>query len=208
MLSVSRHMTNLRHSFNYYALRYLLLWEQAERKIFEHFSASKTPEALRKAMHHFRISRSFSGIADDSKAILIVRALEQANSNHPAENVHALAGQFKDDFQSFNLSAASKLLWWKHKSPYLIYDSQAVKTLRKLGHRFENRDYADYENSWRSAYDNYKSEIDKSAASLINLQPFISHWHPTEDSISQLANQSWFKERIFDIALWENGNDG
>lgn len=201
-------MTDLRHSFNYYALRYLLLWEQAERNIFEQVSASMAPEALRKAMHHFRISRSFSGIADNSKANLIVSALEQVHSDRPAENVHALATQFKHDFQSFNLSAASKLLWWRNKSPYLIYDSKAVKSLRKLGHRFENRDYADYENSWRSAYDRYKGEIDKAAASLVGLQPFLSHWHPTADSVSQLASQSWFKDRVFDIALWDNGNDG
>jgi hypothetical protein len=126
----SRHMADFRHSFQYYALRYLLLWEQAERVIFERLSATNTTDALRKAMHHFRISRSFSGIADDARATLIIRATEDANSRNPAENVQALAQRFKDDFKSFNLSAASKLLWWKHKSPYVIYDSQAVVTLR------------------------------------------------------------------------------
>ena len=201
-------MTDLQHSFDYYALRYLLLWEQAERKIFEQFSASRSPEALRKAMHHFRISRSFSGVADNAKANLIIDALDQANSGAPADNVHSLATRFKKEFDLFNLSAASKLLWWKHKSPYLIYDSQAVKTLRKLGHRFETRNYADYERSWRSAYDRYEGEIERAAASLIVLHPFIAHWHSTPDSIAELASQPWFKDRVFDMALWDNGNDG
>jgi hypothetical protein len=201
-------MTDFRHSFQYYAMRYLLLWEQAERSIFERFSASNTPTALRKAMHHFRISRSFAGVADDARATLILRAIAQATSKSPAENVHALALRFKDDFESFNLSAASKLLWWKHKSPYLIYDSQAVKTLRKLKFQFENRDYSSYEVAWRSAYDRYSGQIDLAAASLIAMRPFVAHWHPTATSISELATQAWFKERIFDMALWENGNDG
>lgn len=200
-------MADLRHSFNYYALRYLLLWEQAEKTIFEDLTTSKTSEALRKAMHHFRISRSFSGIADDKKAKLIISAVEQANSVLPAENIHALATQFKNDFGSFNLSAASKLLWWKHRSPYLIYDSQAVKALRKLGHRFGARDYADYERSWRSAFDRYESDINRAASSLPALQPFVSHWHPSEESLSNLASQPWFRDRVFDMALWDNGND-
>ncbi|GAB2612977.1 hypothetical protein [Novilysobacter erysipheiresistens] len=190
---------------SYYAMRYLLLWEQSERPVFQMLAASWSPESLRKAMHHFRISRSFRGIGGHTTANIVLGAVNAADGPSPVSNVQNLAESFRRDFGSFNLSAASKLLWWKHRHPYLIYDSRAVAALKKLGYRFANRDYAEYARSWLGAYVEREGEIDGAVASLADLQPFLDTWHPTVDSISRLAQEKWFRERVFDLALWEHG---
>lgn len=199
-------MTDFLHPMKYYALRYLLMWEQTERAIAEQFATTTTSDALRQGMHHFRIARSFAGIGDGSRLALVLQALQQACLPDAANNTHALARQFERDFGSFNLSAASKLLWLQHRSPYLIYDTQAVLSLKKMGHRLPARDYAAYMDAWRMAYERYRQDIDKAAESLIDLQAFVSHVHPTVESLRELVLHPWFKERVFDMALWENGN--
>lgn len=193
------------HPMRYYAMRYLLLWEQSERPISRMLAASWLPESLRKAMHHFRISRSFTGIGDHLAAKTVLTAVHAADGPDPASNVHALAESFRRDFGSFNLSAASKLLWWKHRHPYLIYDARAVAALKRFGYRLTSRDYAEYAKSWLSAYLDMEREVDDAAASLVGLHPFLEAWHPASDSISRLASEKWFKERVFDMALWEHG---
>ena len=200
-------MTIFAHSFNYYALRYFLQWEQVEKSLHQSFSVDLTTDAVRSAMHHFRISRSFPDVSDPRKAKLVVNAINSARTGNPVENVDLLTRKFKKDFKSYNLSAASKLLWCRDRSPYLVFDSRAVKTLKKLGRKFNSRSYESYETAWRAAYSDHEKEIAASARGLPDLQPFFAHWHSTKNSIRQVARERWFRERVFDLALWENGSD-
>ena len=126
-------------------------------------------------------------------------------SDLPAKNVSGLAKKFEKEFERRNLSAASKLLWIRHRSPYLVYDSRALRALKRYPLKVKSADYASYEMAWRSAYEKHKTEINKSADGLVSLQPYVKHWHPTKDSLRRLVREPWFKERVFDIALWENG---
>ena len=188
-------------------MRYLLLWEQTEKTLFDQLYRLRSPESLRSAMHHFRISRSFPGIGDQSAASFIFDAVDSTNSSVPSENVERLAELFETRFGSFNLSAASKLLWLKHRAPYLILDARAVLGLRNLGFEARNRRYDDYSKAWRNAYSTFFQEIDAAVSSLTHLQPFLATWHSSKSSITELTEDGWFKERVFDIALWEHGID-
>lgn len=192
------------HSFDYYAMRYLLLWHQSERKLVDEFSENPAA-ALKSAMHSFRIARSFPGIADDVRAKYVVKAVHSMSPNVPAQNVSLLAKKFEIKFDHLNLSAASKLLWIKYRSPYLIYDSRALRALKRYPIKVKSADYASYEGAWRCAYDGHKRDIDRAVYALVNLQPYVKHWHPTKDSLRKLVREPWFKQRVFDIALWENG---
>ncbi|WP_312769068.1 hypothetical protein [Pseudoxanthomonas mexicana] len=192
------------HSFDYYAMRYLLLWHQSESVMVDGF-ASNPVATLRSAMHGFRVARSFAGLADEQRAKFVVEAVLSMRSNVAAKNVLGLAEKFEKEFERRNLSAASKLLWIRDRSPYLIYDSRALRALKRYPVRVKNADYESYEVAWRSSYDEHKVEINKSVESLVNLQPYVQHWHPTKDSLRRLVRKPWFKERVFDIALWENG---
>ncbi len=200
----------MKHSFEYCALRYLLLWETQERELHAMMINHPSPLSLRKSMQHFRIARSFKGGADERNATFILDAVtsvtHQKNSS-PREAVMSLAAQFQKRFGKFNLSAASKLLWLTFRSPYVIYDARAVAALRLLGWEFDNKDYAKYYEAWHSQYQQHKLEIEQAAERLTKFQPFFGAWHDFEDSLRTTTSQPWFLERVFDNYLWELGDD-
>jgi hypothetical protein len=199
----------MQQSFEYCALRYLLLWEQKERGIHARMSHDPSPEDLRKALHHFRVSRGFKGLDEGNNADLVLSALRGVGTGQsllPEDRVESLATQFSEDFGRSNLSAATKLLWLTYRRPYLIYDARAAAALSKeLGYEFTKRSYAEYASAWRAAYKRHKTEVVAAAEQLPNLQPFFSAWHDSPASIEKLIRKPWFLERIFDVYLWELG---
>jgi hypothetical protein len=118
-----------------------------------------------------------------------------------------LASRFRERFAQFNLAAASKLLWLKHRRPYIIYDSRAVKALRDLGCRFENANYSEYYNCWRNQYSQREKTIKQAASRLHEVRAFLPPWHGTKAELKALASRPWFLERVFDIYLWEVGGE-
>jgi hypothetical protein len=199
----------MKHSFEYCALRYLLLWETKERELHAFMTNDPSALGLRKSLQHFRVARSFKGVAEEQNATLILNALRiatQRGISSPCESVMALADQFQTHFGKFNVSAASKLLWLTFRSPYIIYDARAVAALRSLGCEFDNKDYPKYYEAWHSKYDEHKFEIEQAAEHLTKLQPFFGAWHDSEDSLRTTASQPWFRERVFDNYLWELGD--
>lgn len=197
--------------FEYCALRFLLQWEQRERSLHEYIAGSPTLPQLRSALRYFQVARTFAGLKTDEAAQAVSDALLQIDSERhdsPEQKVTALAERFRQRFNQFNLSAASKLLWLKHKEPYVIYDSRAVNALRDLGCIFENANYGQYSVCWRNEYRKRKEAIAKAASRLRDVLTFFSHWHQTEADLASLASQAWFLERVFDIYLWELGGEG
>src|SRR5690606_16735374 len=96
--------------FDYFALRYLQQWEGVEKGIHTMMSApNPAPDAVTKAMHGFRIARSFGGIGDESIRRFVLAEIEAAG-NEGHGSVARLAGVFQGKFHKDNLSAASKLL--------------------------------------------------------------------------------------------------
>jgi hypothetical protein len=200
----------MKHSFEYCALRYLLVWETAERELHDLMTNQPSPLALRKSMQHFRIARSFKGVAEESNATFILNAVAGVSHQRissPCETVMSLASQFQKHFGKFNLSAASKLLWLTFRTPYIIYDTRTVAALRSLGCEFDNKDYTRYYGAWHSSYDQHKLEIERAAERLTTLEPFFTTWHDSEDSLRAVTSQLWFHERVFDNYLWEMGDD-
>ncbi|HXD33007.1 MAG TPA: hypothetical protein VN643_17925 [Pyrinomonadaceae bacterium] len=161
----------MKHSFEYCALRYLLAWETDERELHAAMTNRPSPLALRSSMQHFRIARSFKGVAEEKNANLILNALDRVVRNRTSsqcDNVMALATEFQNHFGKFNVSAASKLLWLTFRSPYIIYDARAVAALRLLSCEFDNKDYPKYYEAWHSRYDQHKVEIERGCGALNN----------------------------------------
>jgi hypothetical protein len=126
----------------------------------------------------------------------------------PEVKVTTLATRFRERFNQFNLSAASKLLWLRHKLPFIIYDSRAVNALRDLGGTFENANYSEYCDCWRAQYHQREEAIKEAAARLHEVRTFLPPWHRTEAELRALVSEPWFRERVFDIYLWEMGGEG
>jgi hypothetical protein len=197
--------------FEYCALRFLLQWEQRERTLHEQISGNPTLQQVRSALRYFQVARTFAGLGTDQAAEAVTNALQQVDSDSglsPEAKVTALASRFRERFNQFNVSAASKLFWLKHKLPYVIYDSRAVNALRDLGCAFENANYIQYCGCWREQYGQHEKAIKKAASRLHEVRGFLPLWHRSEAELTALASQPWFLERVFDIYLWEMGGEG
>jgi hypothetical protein len=133
--------------FEYCALRFLLQWLQRERVLHDQIAGKPSFLQVRSALQYFQVARTFPGLRSDKVVRAVANALRHVDGEpqlSPEEKVLTLASQFRESFNRFNLAAASKLLRLKHRWPYIIYDSRAVKALRALGCNFQNANYSEY----------------------------------------------------------------
>ena len=195
--------------FDHFALRYLSLWEGSEKAIHASMSGGNpSPDGLRRAMHGFRIARSFSGIGNAQARTRVLRYISSAGKDG-RRSVNKLTNSFRSDhdFGKENLSAASKLLWLSHREPFLIYDANAVVALEELWLREKGtkikigRDYGKFEDVWRSEYAKVEREVVDASNRLNSLLPYFDHCLK-EDSLRELTERKWFRERVFDNYLW------
>jgi len=197
--------------FEYCALRYLLQWEQRERTLREQMTRNPNLQQLRSALGHFQVARTFPRLGNDRTAQAVLDALHEVDRESrlsPQKKVEELARRFQKMFKRYNLSAASKLLWLKRQEHYIIYDKQAVKALRDLGSIFEDANYEQYCSCWRKQYRLREEAIRKAASRLRDVLAFFTHWHRSGEQLGSLAAKPWFRERVFDIYLWEIGSAG
>jgi hypothetical protein len=196
-------------SFEYCALRYLLQWQRKEESLHEGMRASN-PELpkLRDALRYFKVARNFKGLGNDSLATVILdNFLEVRRANYLAEDqqVVALAACFERAGFQYNVSAASKLLWLASRKS-IIYDSRAYAALRGVyGHTASQKDYVAYCMSWRRAYKENKEAISDAVEELPGARVFLPRCGLSDNKLLALVRTSWFRERVFDIYLWERG---
>lgn len=188
-----------------------MLWDREESKLHERMRHNPTPDAIRKSLKHFGISRSFEGIASDPSALqYIADALRDITqhgnltANEAQEKVALLTKQLKTKFKRSSVSAASKLLWLKHRTPFIIYDSRATFALGFV----RKPTYSDYCAEWRRNYEGSHSAIAAASSRLCEITGFLSSWLRSPDALSTITREDWFHERTFDVYLWETGGDG
>ncbi|QDW66700.1 hypothetical protein [Luteimonas granuli] len=190
--------------FDYFALHYLKLWEGGDQALHTDLSSDNpTLEALTKAMHAFRISRSFRGIAEAGNRKYVLESLLGVGKDG-AKAVNKLASKFEDRFSKENLSAASKLLWFRHRSPFLVYDRNAVTALSALASRRIPRSYDEFEKVWRSEFKKVEAQVAAACGRLTSLHRYFHHAYG-EDELEHLVSSLWFHERVFDVYLWAIG---
>lgn len=196
--------------FEYCALRFLLQWQQRESALHHQIAGSPSLQQVRSALQYFQVARTFKGLRSDKAAQAVADALRQVDRNtqlSAEEKVTTLASRFRESFNRFNLAAASKLLWLKHRWPYIIYDSRAVKALRALGCKCENANYREYCKCWRNQYSRHEQRIKQAASRLHSVRRFLPQAYGTKEELITLALRQWFLERVFDIYLWEIGGE-
>jgi len=193
------------------AMRFLVQWYHKEKRLYARIRQPRPElEDIREALRHFQIARNFAKVKDGDRVRAIRSALlkcRHRGSLSPVENVERLAEAFKQaDFQR-NISAASKLLWLSARAPYKIYDERAWNALKSLNAKPGKKgDYAEYCKSWRGEFRAHREQIESAISKLTALQSFLPAPQPTSRRIGALVNNQWFKERVFDIYLWERGD--
>ncbi len=200
--------------FSYCAARFLRQWEKREATLYSAISSEPSQDSIAQALAYFQVSRNFAKLKSKPESIGNIRCAlldVKRNKKFPSEcdKVMELSRRFESEFGMFNLSAATKLLWLSCKSPYLIYDKRAVKALKRFfQYKFDSRNYAEYALAWRTLYVIAEEGVEEAIANLKNGREFMPKTSLTDTELIKLAEQSWFKERVFDIFLWEVGGDG
>ena len=199
--------------FSYCAVKFLRQWEKREATLYSAISSDPSKDSIAQALAYFQVYRNFAKLKENPKKLeKIKKALVEVrcDENFPSacDKVMELSKRFETEFGKFNLSAASKLLWLSCKSPYLIYDKRAVKALQRFfQYKFNSRNYAEYALAWRTLYAIAEEGVEEAIANLKNGREFMPKTSLTDTDLINLAEQSWFKERVFDIFLWEVGGD-
>lgn len=125
------------------------------------------------------------------------------------ERVSSLAGEFSKKYGKNAVSAASKFLWLRFRSPVVIFDSRAIGWLRANGYKVPYAGgYKEYRKHWLAAFSDHEKEISKACAGLAEVKDYSLAFEEKEKHVAEISQARWFKERVFDKYLWFNASGG
>lgn len=99
------------------------------------------------------------------------------------------------------LSLTTKFLWLKVKSPVRIYDRQA-----RIALGTSEGDYLAFNTAFTTRYSECQEEIEKACRNLINVISYTVRPNLQQESLVNLVSSTWFRERVLDIYLWNEGS--
>ena len=138
-----------------------------------------------------------------------LEAIDAIADSITGDNVDAIVWELEKTFKSVYdrhaLSAASKLLWIRHRSPVVIYDGQACKTLKRLGSKFKGGNYKAYRGEWMRQFADHESGYSESLRGTSSRQGVLVAHDMPDSELAALAAERWFHERVFDNFLWRTG---
>jgi hypothetical protein len=211
-------------NFRFFALAYLNDWWQYDRNFVAALSLSQSRETrvkwLYEAAKYYQVNRRFSEKDWPGKewqrfgAVLDIldAAAEESGvtESNVVQTVQKLAEKLGSPSDSVEISAASKFLWIRHRTPAVIYDDRAYGCLkRQLGCKIPVRDwettgYKNYRAEWIKEFGKREECIRLACAELGSLKEF-SPDDETEENIKSTVTSRWFFERVFDKFLWWGG---
>ena len=201
----------LYENFRYFALRYLDDWWTDDR----HFVAGVQLErdrshrlaTLRRAAIYYKVTRTLPTLDGEERLSAALDAVDHVASPITEETVDdvvcGLASRLKELYGRYAISAASKLLWIRHRWPVVILDDQADLCLRRSGCRFGKGEYRPYRKEWRQQFAEREAQI-REACEELQLARGFSRAEVTSDELAELTATPWFRERVFDKYLWAN----
>ncbi len=95
------------------------------------------------------------------------------------------------------LSAASKLLWMKYPGRSIIIDNYAANVLGFGSAGLEM--YRDYVAAWQARYADANREIAAACDSMLETPGLVP------EGIRDAVSEEWFRQRAFDLYLWQTG---
>ena len=168
---------------------------------------------LGKAATYYQVIRNLKRIAEGERLGKALDALDTVAAGITPGNVDStvisLARELNSHYERGEaLSAASKLLWIRHRTrsviPILIYDGNARSCLNALGERVGEGDYIGYRAAWLRQFDKRETAIRSACEKLIRVKAF-SPAVKERRNLEPTLRRRWFRERVFDKFLWWNG---
>ncbi len=173
---------------------------------------SERLEALHDAAKFYKVTRNFKKVKENNRLELALNLLEDVQEPVDSKNidkaVNDLSEALKAEYGRSAISASSKFLWLRFKSPVIIYDSRALGWLTANGFKPSDRSYSSFRENWLKVFQEKEQEIKSSCADLHAVKEYSHANTATDSEIQQLVSETWFHERVFDKYLWFYGNGG
>jgi hypothetical protein len=204
-------------TFEYCSLHYLNIWLKTDMNCCAgliNIDKIKRLDTLKQATEAYKVHRTLPTKYDVSNGFQryepLLKVLDSidvssfpVNSKDTVEKMLKIESQISKKYGDRGvLSLTTKLLWLKFKSPIRMYDSQARKALNT-----PNNDLSAFYKAWDQEFAKHKTDITKACANLVNVRQYsVNPELATELKVKHWSSQKWFKERVFDMYLWEKGN--
>ena len=194
--------------FEYCAMQYLNLYAKSEKTLCESIESDLNSKNIRKVLSNYSVSRTFGGICPKNNPEIAEKNLDKIVSHvsdvmksraNNTNKVVNLAKRFKADFGSYNISAASKLLWVLLRGDVTIYDSQAYKALELTS----GSDYKAFVDAWEAGYASNRKGIKEAIKSLAEIPlVFTAAYAMSPKEFKSTIKSEWFCRRVYDQFLW------
>lgn len=201
-----------KQTFDYCALQFLNQWlgkEAAYCKLLKSSDVESQRKALIAAGGHFHVARNLPKkfeTADNlpryQPVLETLNDIEDVSAKNIVGVVNEARKQISEKYGGRNvLSLTTKFLWLKVKSPVRIYDKKARIALKTA-----DGDFADFNEAFSKRYAKNENLISAACSNLENVQCYSVDPNMKADKIKSLVSELWFKERVLDIYLWNEGN--
>jgi hypothetical protein len=148
----------------------------------------------------YGIIRNFKVIEEKPRLKAALDILERSQLPTPenaVDIVERLAKELQKIYGKTPLSAASKFLWMRFKSPIIIYD-QLANTWLRVNSGYKDDSYMNYCKFWREEYIKRESDIRDACAELATFKQFTFASGVDDITLSEWTRSTWFRERVFD----------
>ncbi len=202
-------------TFEYCSLHYLNQWlsyDMGYSQALEKGSRIEKLKALKNAGGFYRIARNLPSKYDEKNGLKryepVLDIIDNLQSiefkKDPVRKIFEVQKSISEQYGGRRvLSLTTKFLWIKIKQPILLYDSQA-----RIALGTENNDLESFYRNWHEQFEKHHSEIAKVCSSLSDINKYVVNQEiGTKEYINKISQQTWFHERIFDIYLWNKGNN-
>jgi hypothetical protein len=197
-------------------MNYLNQYYERDIRLMEALSPAgreslEVPKQLVDAATYYKVIRSFKKEGEKGgrlhPAWMALRSSTRPESGeieHVVDCVCKLKDRLKTAYKFDALSASSKLLWLRYRSPIIIFDSRASRHLQYLDEPRSNS-YQDYCQSWRNHFDSCQRAIARACRDLPPLKHFTAADDISNTALKAIVKETWFHERVFDNYLWTKG---
>ena len=207
-------------NFHYCALYYLNWWYNYDEKYclaLQSGNESEKISQLQDAAKQYKVIRNIEKRQDVhaetplERMATVLRVLEEPEyaSIKEDELVDAIIRAeraIRNTQTKGVLSLTTKMFWLKHKDPIIIYDTNAIKALKKEKYKVAQNDYLAYVTKWKDCYKKHRREIAEACSELPKVWKYAEKaYRLSEASVKTVASEEWFRRRTFDIYLWHEG---
>jgi len=195
---------------------YLNDWYWWDKPFSERISSGAKEDSLDafyNAAKYYKVTRNFENNGSEKRLQaaldLVLSVGGPLTEDNVCQKVSALAKSFERRYGKNAVSAASKFLWLRYRSPVVIFDGRAIAWLRAKHYKVPHGGgYHEYRRQWLVAYSDHEAEIREACTGLASVKDYTMarDWSP--DEVVAIAGSRWFQERVFDKYLWFNAAGG